>query len=247
MIHVARARLRRQTVWLRASKISAIKWLKVRLWPTPLLTPEHLYRRLSRKSRTFQFRGEAYPYFFHRYQVTGLTERTVEIPIAADLVHSYPPDSVLEIGNVLSHYIDATHDIVDKYEIATGVENTDVVDYVPKKTYSLIVSISTLEHIGWDESPRDEFKWLRAVKHLRTLLKTGGLLFVTIPMGWNPHLDAALRAGVPELGKFYGMRRCTRANDWTEAPLNEIFGAEYGNPFPFANALILAYARVAER
>jgi SAM-dependent methyltransferase len=244
MIHGLRAKLRRNPLWRRASTVAAVRRLKGWLWPTPILLPEHLYRRLSRRSTTFRFHGEDYAYFFHRYQVAGLTERTVEIPIAADLVRGYPPDSVLEVGNVLSHYVDVTHDVVDKYEFGRGVENTDVLDYRPERYYDLIVSVSTLEHVGWDESPRDELKWLRAVRHLRTLLTPKGVLFASIPVGWNPHVDAALRAGVPEFDELYGMRRITRENDWLEARFEEVLDAQYGNPFPFANALIFALAHM---
>jgi hypothetical protein len=203
-----------------------------------------MYRRLSRRSPTFRFRGKDYAYFFHRYQVAGLTERTVEIPIAAELVRAYPPDSVLEVGNVLSHYLDVTHEVVDKYEVGRDVKNTDVLDHRPERNYDLIVSISTLEHVGWDESPRDELKWLRAVRHLRTLLTPKGLFFATIPVGWNPHVDAALRAGVPEFNELHGMRRITRENDWVEARFEEVLGLQYGHPFPFANAVIFALARM---
>jgi SAM-dependent methyltransferase len=211
-----------------------------------MLLPEHAYRHLSRRSRKFRFRGRGYAYFFHPYQVAGLTERTVEIPIAVELVRAFPPDSVLEIGNVLNHYVDVNHDIVDKYEVGRGVENTDVLDYRPEKHYDLIVSISTLEHVGWDDPPRDELKWLRALRHLRTLLTPTGVLFATIPVGWNPHVDAALRAGVPEFDELYGMRRLTRENDWTEAQLVEVLDAEYGDPFPFANAVVVALAYATE-
>src|SRR5215204_6122781 len=158
MIHRLRARLQREPVWRRASKVTAVKWLKVRLWPTPALLPEYVYRRFKRRSRTFRFRGESYEYLLHRYQVAGLTERTVEIPIAAQLVRKSGGGSVLEIGNVLSHYVDVAHDVVDKYEVAPGVENADVVDLRPGKHYDLIVSISTLEHVGWNEAPRDQLK-----------------------------------------------------------------------------------------
>jgi len=51
---------------------------------------------------------------------------------------------------VLSHYFAVKHDIVDKYEIAPSVVNEDLVNFKPGKKYDLIVSISTLEHVGWD-------------------------------------------------------------------------------------------------
>ena len=95
----------------------------------------------------------------------------------------------LEIGNVLSNYFNFPHDIVDKYEIAPGVINEDVVTFSPAKSYDYIVSVSTLEHVGWDEQPREPGKLARSVNHLKTLLKNGGQMLVTMPLGYNPHLD----------------------------------------------------------
>jgi hypothetical protein len=66
-------------------------------------------------------------------------------------VKRYKERNILEIGNVLSHYFPVNHDIVDKYEKADGVINQDVVHFYSPKKYDLIVSVSTLEHVGWDE------------------------------------------------------------------------------------------------
>ena len=55
-------------------------------------------------------------------------------------------------------YYKFEHDIVDKYEKKKGIINQDIVDYKPDKKYDLIISISTLEHVGWDETPRENYK-----------------------------------------------------------------------------------------
>ena len=41
--------------------------------------------------------------------------------------------------------------------------NQDVVDFKTNEKYDLIVSISTLEHVGWDEEPRDDKKISKAL------------------------------------------------------------------------------------
>jgi hypothetical protein len=38
--------------------------------------------------------------------------------------------------------------VLDKYEQAPGVINEDVVSFSPPQKYDLIVSVSTLEHVG---------------------------------------------------------------------------------------------------
>jgi len=67
------------------------------------------------------------------------------------MVRKYRGKNILEIGNVLSRHIKLEHDILDKYETAKGVINEDIVDFKSEKKYDLIISISTLEHVGWDE------------------------------------------------------------------------------------------------
>ncbi len=63
------------------------------------------------------------------------------------------------------------------------------------------MAVSTLEHVGWDEEPRDPGKILRAVDHLRHLLLPSGRLFVTCPLSYNPHLDALITGGAPGLDR----------------------------------------------
>src|SRR2546430_9278756 len=58
--------------------------------------------------------------------------------------------------------------------------------------YDLIVSVSTLEHVGYDEDPREPDKAARAVRNLLGLLAPGGTMLATIPIGHNRDLDDAL-------------------------------------------------------
>jgi cyclopropane fatty-acyl-phospholipid synthase-like methyltransferase len=44
-----------------------------------------------------------------------------------------------------------------------GMINEGVVDFHPSKRYDIIVSISTFEHIGLDEKPKDPKKVLKEV------------------------------------------------------------------------------------
>jgi SAM-dependent methyltransferase len=61
--------------------------------------------------------------------------------------------------------------------------------------FDWIVCCSTIEHVGWDEEPRDPEKALRALRHLRGLLAADGRMLVTVPLGYNPHMDASIVAG----------------------------------------------------
>lgn len=195
------------------------------------------YARL-RPRETFSALGRAYPYFYHLYNITWKTERAVEIAVALDFIERNAAASVLEVGNVLSWYRPVAHDVLDKYEVADGVINEDVVDFDPGHAYDAIVAVSTLEHVGWDETPRDPPKVLRAVEHLKQLLAPGGSMLVTVPIGYNPGLDAMLGDGTLHFTRQCFMKRHARTR-WREAPWDEVKDMRYGHPHRGANALMI--------
>ncbi len=134
---------------------------------------------------------------------------------------------VLEVGNVLSHYRPETHVVLDKYEHAPGVLNRDVLELGDLGQFDLIVAISTLEHVGWDEAPRDPGKPIRAIRALRSVLAPGGLLVLTAPVGYNPVLDAALRSGEAGLSRVAALRRDPGTGRWRELAPADIWTTPY--------------------
>lgn len=168
------------------------------------------YYRVFKSSRTFKFQGNTFSYFYHMYNATWRNERAVEVPIVWHIVRGHYGETILEVGNVLSHYFPVDHDILDKYEEAMGVINRDVASFQPGKEYDLIVSISTLEHIGWDEKPRVPKKLLRAIKNLESLLASHGRIVCTLPLGYNPRLDEMLRQGKIRFTRFYCLKRTSK-------------------------------------
>lgn len=196
------------------------------------------YYRTFKAGRTIEFQGHTYPYLYRRYNLTVRNERAVEVPIFAHLVNQYPADRVLEVGNVLAHYFPVSHDRLDKYEQAPGVINADVVDFQPGKNYDLIVSISTLEHVGWDEQPRDPTKLLRAIANLQSLLVPGGTLAISLPLGYNAEVDRLVRSrALPFTSEGYLKRGAD--NVWREVGWHEVQGADYNYHIPTANGLVV--------
>lgn len=181
-----------------------------------------------KSTRTFKFQGERYNYFYHKYSITWNNERCVEIPIIWKIVKHYKGKNVLEIGNVLSHYFQINHDIVDKYEIYNGVINQDVVDFKPNKKYDLIISISTLEHVGWDENPRKPLKVLKAIENLKSLLNLNGKLIITLPIGHNLVLDKLITRNKLKFSKCFYLRRKSKNNRWKEINLDKVLNVKYG-------------------
>ena len=151
-----------------------------------------IYYRMF-KSRTFIFQRKTYNYFYHPYNTTARNERAIEVPIIWNVIKKYDGKNILEVGNVLSHYFHFSHDTIDKYEESKDVINQDIVNFHPHKKYDLIVSISTLEHVGWDENPKDPNKILRAIKNLKSCLAKKGKIIITLPLGYNPKMDRLLK------------------------------------------------------
>ena len=122
------------------------------------------------------------------YNQTIRNERAVELAVAFHWLADRT-GSGLEIGNVLNHYGVTGHRVVDLHERAPGVDNMDV--FYVDGSYDWIVAISTIEHVRWDVE-RDAEGAAAAVEHLLTLTDN---LLVTVPLGWNPPLDAELPLG----------------------------------------------------
>jgi SAM-dependent methyltransferase len=204
-----------------------------------LLTTFSALRYYRRWFSSFLFQGREYRYFCHRYQATWRNERAVEIPIVWDIIKQSEGKTILEIGNVLSHYFTISHDVVDKYEKAKGVINQDVVDFHTGKKYDLVISISTLEHVGWDEEPRESTKALRALQHIKEALNPQGKIVVTFPIGYNSELDVLLKRGLLEFTNQYYLKRVSRDNQWVEATWEDVWNTEYDHPYPMANGLVI--------
>jgi SAM-dependent methyltransferase len=196
------------------------------------------YYKLFHVGRSFRLDGKAYRYCYRRYNSTWRTERVVEIPVVWEAVRQSRGRRVLEVGNVLEHYFTVRHDRLDLYEQAPGVVNEDVV-YYKGGPYDLIVSISTLEHVGWDETPRDSEKVLRAIENLVSITAPGGRILVTLPMAYNPNVDRYLREGRIAFTRRLCLKRVSRDNRWEQVTWPEIENARYDTPFRRINGLVI--------
>jgi SAM-dependent methyltransferase len=197
----------------------------------------------------FVLDGREYDYLWHPLEATWRSERAVELPIGLAALTTADPQRTVEVGNVLRKYASAraTHEVIDKYEHAPGVTNADALTFTGGP-YDLIVSISTLEHVGYDEQPREPAKAIRAVENLRALLSPGGVLLATIPIGYNRELDDTLRDGT--LGATVSYLARVGELRWKQidaADTKDVHGwpwpgtdAVYGWPWPGANVLAVA-------
>jgi SAM-dependent methyltransferase len=201
--------------------------------------------------RRFTLDGHAYRYLWDRTG-TWRSERAVELPVAIAAAREADPARMLEVGNVLRRYTDLAHAVIDKYERAPWIENADAETF-RGGPYDLIVSVSTIEHIGFDETPRDPSKVIRAVENLRGLLAPGGRMLATVPLGYNRDLDDALTGGALSAKVSYLMRRAKPAC-WEQDSREEARRLTYGWPWGGASAIAVAWwegsggqPRVADR
>ncbi len=203
-------------------------------------SPLYYYRRTNRKE-TFMVDNEPYSYFFDNR--TWRSERCVELGFALAKLAEYGGNDVLEVGNVSHFYANANmHDIIDKGDSRNGSIDIDLFDYNPKKKYGLIFSISTLEHVGWDEMPRQRNRFLPAVAKLKTLLKGNGTLVFTVPIGYNNDLDKLIAENKLSFKRYF-LKRISSRNEWVQISQAEAAKIKYGKPYPFANGIMIGIVK----
>lgn len=203
---------------------------------------EHATLPLLRRRRAdarFVFDDAELPYEYSLYGQTWRNERTIEVAVARHFLDAGPTGRMLEVGNVLHRYGIRGHDVLDRYERAvTGVLNEDVITFDPTTRYDTIISISTLEHVRYDEDEKDPRGSVKALANLRRLLAPGGRMLVTVPVNWNPGLDADIASGcfLLDRGTFY---RRTSRYDWAVAEPGHALAMQYGLPHEAANGLFV--------
>ncbi len=188
--------------------------------------------------RRFTLDGREYRYLWDSTG-TWRSERAVELPVAIAAAHQADPYRTLEVGNVLRRYTTLGHAVIDKYERAPWIENADAETFTGGP-YDLIVSVSTLEHIGFDEIPRDPDKVVRAVENLRGLLAPAGRMLATVPLGYNRDLDEALTGGALNAEVSYLSRR-VQPQSWHQDSREEARMLPYGWPWGGASAIAVAW------
>jgi len=229
--------MKQNNILIRAKDILKEKNILQIIHDSTKLIFEYFYYTLF-KTRKFIFQEKEFNYFYYPYNATWRNERAIEIPIVWEAVKNCN-GKILEFGNVLSYYFSVNYDILDKYEKAKGVINEDIINFKPKNKYDLIVSISTLEHVGWDEKPREPEKILKAIGKLKDILKKDGKMIITMPLGYNTEMDKMIKTGKIKFDRQYFLKRISRDNQWKEIALENIENIEYNKPFRFANLMFI--------
>lgn len=191
--------------------------------------------------RRFVLDGESHAYHVAPDTRTWDNERAVELAVMRRVLQrSEGSKRVLEVGNVLGHYFDICHPVLDKYEHDEHVTwNEDVIDFQPPFVPELVLSVSTLEHVGHSESPPDLAKFRRAIDAIAGWLAPEGRLVFTVPLGYNPAVGAYLDSSHALRASVRCMRRATIDNLWVQIDYDEVREIRYNRPFPCANAIAI--------
>lgn len=206
------------------------------------LVVEHLKFPLMKKRRArerISFRGHQIPYAYHLYSQTWRNERCLEVAIAKHVLKNIENGRILEVGNVLSHFGLTGHEVIDKYERVAGVRNIDIFSLGELKQYDAAVSISTLEHVRFDEPEKDPRGAAHALERLRAAVRPGGTLLVTVPIGYNSGLDEDIRAGRFTFADQTYYKRVSASGDWHVVSAAEALDCRYGSPYEAANAVLV--------
>lgn len=194
------------------------------------------------KKRQFIYKNYRYNYCLEKYNLSWRNERTLEIPIIQQLIKDNLELNILEIGCVLKHYKSSPINdwtIIDKYEQFDNVINEDIVKYKPEKKFDLIVSVSTIEHIGIDDGTTNPGKAIYAINHVvDNFLNKNGRFAFTIPIGYNKRLDQCIFNNEISISEKYYFLRISKS-EWKEVAESRILDAIYGSPFIGANALFV--------
>lgn len=212
---------------------------------------QYQYHKIFFRNKYFIFQNKKIKYFYHPYNTTWENERSIEIPIIMSVIKKNKGKHLLEFGNVLSHYFSVKHDIIDKGEEDFGiidfkhsnhhVIDKDIIQYNTKNKYDLIVSISTLEHVGqeeWDSNESSSNKIIEAIENLKKLVKLNGKIVITIPVGYNKYLDEYIQKGTIKFDKLVAFKQAF-FRVWEETIYDEIKTCRYGYPFHAANGLLI--------
>ena len=149
--------------------------------------------RLWKNANKFFFNGKVYPLFTHNmncgWPPFRMTERSVELSIADDWINDH--DEIIEIGAVTPYYwpgrIKDIVDPTDKHSLVNLRKCLFEVDVFGKN----VLSISTIEHVGQAEYGLEKETCL-AISAIEKLTTQAIDFLITIPVGWNKHLDAYL-------------------------------------------------------
>ena len=69
------------------------------------------------------------------------------------------------------------------------------------------------------------------------LVKRGGLVFLTVPLGYNPEIDDIVKNKRVSFSETYFLKRVSWLNTWKQTDLQSALKCKYGSRYPAANSV----------
>jgi len=142
----------------------------------------------------FSYNWKILKYFYNKYNITYSNERMVEIPILNHYYNKFKWKEILEIWNVMKNYFSYDHDVLDKFDKHNYVTiKDDICSYIPENKYDFVFSISTLEHVWFEdfEKETDNKMIHKAFDNIVNNIVWWTFVF-TIPLWYNIYLDSLI-------------------------------------------------------
>ncbi len=190
----------------------------------------------------FTFQGKKIRYVLHKQSLAWNNERSLEVPLVMEYIRN-GSRNMLEVGAVLRHYYPMlSGDVLDKFEPGEGIIHDDASTFRPSRKYDLIVSISTLEHVGFDDDAKDHHGTWKAIYNLqKNCLAKGGTMVITLPLRYNKAVDEAVFKKEYGFSEQYFFRRVSWRNTWKQISPDAAQKASYS--FDHANFIVVGIVK----
>jgi len=174
------------------------------------------------------------------------TARSVEIALGKLAFERFKGQYILEVGNTLHQYIGGYHLCVDQFDPEQRVIQKDILGFEAFGAFDLVISISTIEHIGYDTTyhgneKKEGWRAVQATRHCYNLMRDGGSLLATWDIGANPFLDLAIEQKVIPFGSYYYLAQDPETLQWSEISQEQLKEREalYGHDRDFSRDLFV--------
>jgi len=206
-----------------------------------LVYSQYGLRKQQFSGKTFRVFDVELPYFIHHYNATWRNERCIEIALANHYLKMWRGPKILELGNVMSYYEDHNYTVVDKYEQSPGIINEDFVEFESSPKHDAFISISTFEHIGWDEAEKSKDKLEQCFNNIVNQVKDKSKVLVTVPLGYNRFLDELASDDKLPFARLCYLVRTSADQQWKSVDLEEALDPRYAyeKKYDGANSLLI--------
>jgi hypothetical protein len=131
------------------------------------------------------------------YNAAATNERTIELPLGKYFIDKFK-NNIIEVGAVTPYYYECKHKVYDLHDPYKNCIRKDfsMCDIFYKNEN--VLSISTLEHIGFNDYSKQhgrylKNRWCEGFEILKKIVAYSKNYLLTIPIGYNPILDENIK------------------------------------------------------